>query len=101
MNNQSYWRYTTLGILITALAVFVVVQMLRIQLSPQAQALRDKGELYSGEWRTLTPARGQIYDRWGNLLAGNNTVYEVGVVLAEVENPSTIALAMNAVVDAD
>lgn len=101
MSNQSSWRFTTLGILITALAVFIVVQMLRIQLSPQAEALRDKGELYSGAWRTVTPARGQIYDRWGNLLAGNSTVYEVGVILAEVENPSTIALAMNAVVDAD
>ena len=101
MNNQSSWRYTTLGILLTALAVFIVVQMLRIQLSPQAEALRDKGELYSGTWRTLTPARGQIYDRRGNLLAGSSTVYEVGVILAEVENPSTIALAMNAVVDAD
>jgi len=101
MNNQSSWRYTTLGILLTALAVFIVVQMMRIQLSPQAEALRDKGELYSGAWRTLTPARGQIYDRWGNLLAGSSTVYEVGVILEEVENPSTIALAMNAVVDAD
>ena len=101
MNNQSSWRYTTLGILLTSLAVFIVVQMLRIQLSPQAEAIRDKGELYSGTWRTLTPARGQIYDRRGNLLAGSSTVYEVGVILAEVENPSTIALAMNAVVDAD
>ncbi len=101
MSEQGSWRYTTLGILLTAFAVFIVIQMLRIQLSPQAEALRDKGELYSGAWRTLTPARGQIYDRWGNLLAGNRTVYEVGVILEEVENPSTIALAMNAVVDAD
>ncbi len=101
MSYQGSWRFTTLGILITTLAVFIVVQMLRIQLSPQAQALREKGELYSGSWRTLTPARGQIYDRWGNLLAGNKTVYEVGVILEQVENPSTIALAMNAVVDAD
>ncbi|UCE00090.1 MAG: penicillin-binding protein 2 [Chloroflexota bacterium] len=101
MNEQSSWRYTTLGILLSAFAVFIVVQMLRIQLSPQAEALRDKGELYSGTWRTLTPARGQIYDRWGHLLAGNETVYEVGVILNQVENPSTIALAMNAVVDAD
>ena len=101
MNSIGSWRYTTLGILLTALAFFIIVQMLRIQLSPQAEALRDKGELYSGTWRTLTPARGQIYDRRGNLLAGNRTVYEVGVVLGEVENPSTIALALNAVVDAD
>ena len=101
MSNQGSWRFTTLGILLTALAVFIIVQMLRIQLSPQAGALRDKGELYSGTWRTITPARGQIYDRWGHLLAANNSVYEVGVILQEVENPSTIALALNAVIDSD
>jgi cell division protein FtsI/penicillin-binding protein 2 len=101
MNTLSSWRYSTLGILLTAFAVFIIIQMLRIQISPQAQDLREKGELYSGTWRTLTPVRGQIYDRRGNLLAGNKTVYEVGVVLEEVENPSTIALAMNAVVDSD
>ena len=101
MNKVNAWRYSTLGILLTAFAVFIIIQMLRIQISPQAQDLRDKGELYSGTWRTITPARGQIYDRRGNLLAGNKTVYEVGVILAEVENPSTIALAMNAVVDSD
>ena len=101
MRSTGSWRYSTLGILLTALAFFIVVQMLRIQLSPQAEALREKGELYSGTWRTLTPARGQIYDRRGNLLAGNRTVYEVGAVLEEVENPSTIALALNAVLDAD
>ena len=101
MSSLGSWRYTTLGILLTAFAVFIIVQMLRIQLSPQAEALRDKGELYSGTWRTITPARGQIYDRWGHLLAGNRTVYELGVILQEVENPSTIALALNAVIDAD
>jgi cell division protein FtsI/penicillin-binding protein 2 len=101
MSSTGSWRYSTLGILLSALAFFIIVQMLRIQLSPQAEALREKGELYSGTWRTLTPARGQIYDRRGNLLAGNRTVYEVGVVLGEVENPSTIALALNAVIDAD
>ena len=71
MNSIGSWRYSTLGILLTALAFFIILQMLRIQLSPQAEALREKGELYSGTWRTLTPARGQIYDRRGNLLAGN------------------------------
>lgn len=101
MSSTGSWRYSTLGILLSALAFFIIVQMLRIQLSPQAEALREKGELYSGTWRTLTPARGQIYDRRGNLLAGNTTVYEVGVVLGEVENPSTIALALNAVIDTD
>jgi cell division protein FtsI/penicillin-binding protein 2 len=98
---ENSWRYTTLGVLLTALAAFVVLQMVRIQTSPQAEVFRSQGEVYAGSWRTIKPARGQIYDRLGNLLAGNITVYEVGVELAYVENPSTIALALNAVTDAD
>ena len=60
MSSLGSWRFTTLGILLSALAFFIIVQMLRIQLSPQAEAPRDKGELYSGTWRTLTPARGEL-----------------------------------------
>ena len=101
MELEQSWRYTTLGILFSALAAFVVLQMVRIQTSPQAEVFRSQGEVYAGNWRTVKPARGQIYDRLGNLLAGNITVYEVGVELAFVENPSTIALALNAVTDAD
>jgi cell division protein FtsI/penicillin-binding protein 2 len=97
MNSENSWRYTTLGLLLTAFAVFVAIQVLRIQLSPQAEVFRNRGEAYSGNWRTLVPARGQIYDRWGHLLAGNTTVYEVGAELVYVQNPSTIALALNAV----
>src|SRR3990172_4287669 len=101
MELEQSWRYTTLGILFSALAAFVVLQMVRIQTSPQAEVFRSQGEVYAGNWRTVKPARGQIYDRLGNLLAGNITVYEVGVELAFVENPSTIALVLNAVTDAD
>lgn len=101
MTGEFSWRYTMLGILMTATAAFIVVQMARIQTSPQAEVFRNQGTSYSGSWRTITPARGLIYDRWGNLLAGNQTVYEVGVELAFVENPQTIALALNAVVGAD
>jgi cell division protein FtsI/penicillin-binding protein 2 len=83
------------------MAIFIVLQMVRIQISPQAEALREKGEVLSGAYRTIYPARGQIFDRWGNLLAGNTTVYEVGVNLAEVEDPESIAWALNAVLDTD
>jgi len=101
MNTEHQWRFTTLGFLISAFALFIVVQMVRIQVSPQAEDLRKRGAGNSGTWMTLIPARGQIYDRNGHLLAGNVTVYEAGVDLARVENPSTIALALNAVVGAD
>lgn len=98
MTNEFAWRYTTLGVLLSALAGFIMIQMLRIQISPQADDLRLKGEIFSGNITTITPARGEIYDRGGNLLASNTTVYEVGVELADVKNPGTIALAMNAVI---
>ncbi|HZD58323.1 MAG TPA: penicillin-binding protein 2 [Anaerolineales bacterium] len=101
MTQESSWRYTTLGLLLSAMALFIVVQMVRIQLSPQAEVFRDQGNAYSGGWQTIVPARGEIFDRWGHLLAGNTTVYEVGVELSEVQNPSTIALALNAIVGAD
>lgn len=100
MSHEHAWRYSTLGILLTAVAAFIVIQMLRIQLSPEADVLREQGEMWSGDLRLLTPARGQIYDRLGHLLAGNQTVYEAGVDLAEVRDPTTIAFALNAVVGA-
>lgn len=98
MKSEHSWRYLTLGILLTAMALFIIVQMIRIQISPQAQVFRDRGSANTGGWQTIVPARGEIMDRWGNLLAGNITVYEIGVELANVRNPSTIAMAMNAVV---
>ena len=101
MRIENSWRITTLGVLLTAVAAFIVIQMVRIQLSPQAEVFRDRGNAYSGGWQTIVPARGEIYDRWGNLLAGNTTVYEVGVELTRVENPATIALTLNAVVGSD
>ncbi|MFU8772626.1 MAG: peptidoglycan D,D-transpeptidase FtsI family protein [Anaerolineales bacterium] len=95
------WRYTTLGLLMTTAASFIIIQMVRIQTSPQAEVFRNQGAIYAGSWQTIQPTRGMIYDRWGNLLAGSTTVYEVGVELAYVKNPSTIALALNAVVGSD
>jgi cell division protein FtsI/penicillin-binding protein 2 len=101
MSTENSWRYIMLGALLTAMAVFIIFQMVRIQISPQAEVFRDRGNAYSGGWKTIVPARGEIYDRWGHLLAGNTTVYEVGIELSEVQNPGTIALSLNAIVGAD
>jgi cell division protein FtsI/penicillin-binding protein 2 len=102
MTKEHSWRYLTLGILFTALAGFIVLQMVRIQISPQAKYFRDRGKAVSGYWKTFFPARGSIYDRTGHMLAGNTTVYEVGVDLTNPErNPATIAMAANAVLGLD
>ena len=47
--------------------------------------------MYEGEYHTVFPPRGEIYDRKGHLLAGNQTVYEVGVNLAAAEDPNVVA----------
>ena len=95
------WRYNLVGMLFGFIALLIVAQILRIQLSPQANVFREQGDIYAGEWRTVKPARGLIYDRWGNLLAGNQTVYEVGVELKDVRNPETIAFTLMGVLNAD
>ncbi len=85
-------RLHTVGISLTLLGVMIVVQMGRIQNSVSGKALEDKAQKsYESEKITLYPERGNIYDRWGNLLAGNKEIYEVGLNLIDVTDPGTIA----------
>lgn len=97
MRQQNNSRAKFLAVIFAIFGFVAIAQMLRIQYSPQAAALREQGDVYAGEYRTLYPERGQIYDRSGYLLAGNSTVYEVGVSLQDMRNPHSIALAMSAV----
>jgi len=83
------------------MALAVIGQMLRIQYSPEAAAFRQQGDRYSGAFRTFYPERGQIYDRHGFLLAGNQSVYEIGVNLQEMRNPHSIAVALNTTLGLD
>jgi len=77
------------GLALVALAV--IVQMFRIQSSEQAKVFLSQGDRYAGEFRMFYPERGEIYDRLGHLLAGNRTVYEVGVSLNEMTSPESLA----------
>jgi penicillin-binding protein 2 len=97
----NFIRFNLLGIIFAAFAIIVVGQIIRIQYGPQADTLKELSSDYVGFYKTVQPVRGQIYDRWGNLLAGNQTVYEVGVELNRVRNPETIALALSVYLGAD
>ena len=102
MMSENVWRYTLLGTVFTLLAVAIVGQMVRIQLNPeQVNYFRKQWQSNLGDYRTVTPTRGEIFDRYGHVLAGNTKVYEVGAELAWVENPHTIALALNVVLGLD
>ena len=101
MSRENNWRLTITGFAFLLFGTAILVQLVRIQVSPQAEIFREQGYSYSGVWRTVHPARGQIYDRWGHLLAGNKTVYQVGVELQAVTDPESIAIAMNLFLDKD
>jgi len=100
MNSGSSWRYTLLGILMSLIPLMIVSQIVRIQLNPTLKdAFKERDKQFSMEQRTIYPARGQIYDRWGHVLASNIKVFEVGVDLNIARDPETIARVMNQVLD--
>ena len=81
------------GLVLAALAV--IAQIIRIQTSEQAKVFLSQGDRYAGEFQMFYPERGEIYDRNGHLLAGNRTVYEVGVSLSEMEDPGAMASVLS------
>jgi len=94
MRQQYAIRSLVLVIGFVLVALAVIAQMLRIQNSAQAKIFLSQGDQYSGEFSMFYPERGEIYDRNGHLLAGNRTVYEVGVSLSQMQNPEALALLL-------
>ncbi len=103
METRKFWRFQVAGMALAFFGVAIVGQSIRIQQSPEAQEFIYQSEFYSKLSKTIDPPRGQIYDRSGNLLAGNRTVYEIGVELTSVRegDPEAIAIALSALVGAD
>lgn len=99
---ERQWRYLTVLTVLSVLPIIIIFQLVRIQTNPeQIEQLRDQKELFIGYYENQVPPRGLIYDRWGNLLAGDQIVYEVGLELRDVEDPKTIALATSLVLEED
>jgi len=70
----------------------IILQLIRFQVSSTYQEVSAwADEQFTYEKELVFPQRGNIYDRYGRLLAGNEEVYEVGVLLQFVKNPGTIA----------
>jgi cell division protein FtsI/penicillin-binding protein 2 len=93
---QQYARRTqVLTSVMGLIALAIIVQLTRIQNSPEAATFRKIASNYAYELHTFYPDRGEIYDRNGHLLAGNKSVYEVGVDLNFVKDPNAIATAVS------
>ncbi len=101
MRKEFAWRSLFLAGIFAIIGISIIVQMARIQTSTEAAAFREEANHYKGWTENIYPARGEIYDRNGNLLAGNQSVYEIGVTLNDVENAQSIASILSTVLDLD
>jgi len=85
------WRYFTSAAILATMGIAILVQIVRIQGSPEVASVIDQGNYV---WKDFYPPRGEIYDRNGNLLAGNKTVYEVGLDMTAKPDMQTVMLAL-------
>lgn len=96
MRREYAWRSVFIAALLPIFALTVLGQMIRIQISPEAAQFKDQANSYDMVNRTFYPERGEIYDRNGHLLAGNETVYTVGVNIAEMVDATALAREVSA-----
>ncbi|HOE34778.1 MAG TPA: penicillin-binding transpeptidase domain-containing protein, partial [Anaerolineaceae bacterium] len=101
MKNASWTRYILILLVFVLLSGSVGVRMISIQNIPAAQVILEKSKNLVGVTQTIYPERGSIYDSQGRLLAGNETVYEVGLDLRSIAQPETIAAVASSVLGLD
>ncbi len=101
MKQNNFSRFVIIAVICGLVGVAIIVQMVRINYSVNAQALIKKSELYQGVKQTIFPPRGTIYDRTGHILATNHVAYEVGVDLNIVEDPESVAYAAASLIGLD
>jgi cell division protein FtsI/penicillin-binding protein 2 len=95
-------RYKAIGIIFLVAGAVIIFQMFRLQTSASAKELLEASERYAGVSKLVYPDRGNIYDRWGHLLAGDQQVYEIGINLqASGINPETLATVLESVLGVD
>jgi len=94
VREQYAWRSWTLTTVLALVGFSIILQIVHIQNSPEAATFRAQSAQFAQTVQTFYPERGEIYDRNGHLLAGNKTVYEIGVDLRNVKDKHAVALAV-------
>jgi cell division protein FtsI/penicillin-binding protein 2 len=101
MKRDNFLRYWLLGAGLLVFGVVMFLWMVRVVTSPQAVVLKDEGDLSRHSVRTIYPERGNIYDRWGFLLAGNVQVYEIDADVYKIADKGTIATTLASILGLD
>jgi cell division protein FtsI/penicillin-binding protein 2 len=95
-------RQLILGIAISVYAILLSGRVFTLQFDPKSQeraiTIQENNQTYAYELET---GRGLIYDRWGNLLATNRRVYEVGLALNASYNSLTVAQVASSILGID
>ncbi len=95
MNIRYGFRFISMGAFFAFVGLAIVVRLVSLQSGVPGERIEEVEKFDGVELVTLDPARGNIYDREGHLLAGNQIVYEVAIELNAVQNPISIALAVS------
>ena len=99
MHNSFHSRLGFASVFFYIMAVLISLQTVRLQTRWLYQP-DDPAE--TPGMVQVQPERGLIYDRYGHLLAGNKTVYEVGLnlnLIYEAQNAETIARVLSQILD--
>ncbi len=97
--NISARRLLFATVLFAVIGLLVPLRIVYLQFGPQADRIR--AQEVEGQYVVVQPPRGEIYDRNGRLLAGNQVVYEIGIDLTQMENPETLALTLSVLLELD
>jgi cell division protein FtsI/penicillin-binding protein 2 len=101
MKHDNFIRYWLLGAGVVLFGLVIFLWVVRVEASPQAIVLKDEGDLNKHSVRTVYPERGNIYDRWGFLLAGNVQVYEIDADVYKIADKGTIATTLASILGLD
>jgi cell division protein FtsI/penicillin-binding protein 2 len=102
MKSKDFSRIKTVGSGLSLFSVLILVQMVRIQVIDSGRKLSEEGtRLYESQTEIIYPERGSIYDRYGNVLATNREVYEIGVNFQYVTDPETLTKELSSTLGMD
>lgn len=102
MKNNPFSRFSLLGVIFSLLGALLLLQLFRIQTSAATYKVMQENDLKNTVIDLpIETKRGDITDRWGNLLAGSKTVYEIGIDLRNMVKKESVASALATITGAD
>lgn len=93
-------RIRCVFIVLCAAALVIAGRLAYIMLAKSAYYTQKAGELHERE-RSIKAPRGKIYDRNGNVLAGNEAVCSISVIHSQIEDEEAVIELLDKYLDKD